>query len=1435
MVQEVSTFGRAAQARPKARFGKQASAAGRSGPHEDVDEDEDSMGADQGNAHLLPKVMVPFRTRPGETPRKVKIQRQQRLFAAQDVAQLVAKEGMPDAPRPSVLALDAFDNTEFESRLPAGWVPRTAGVAPTPARVAVQQPDGAWAWQQCEVVGYDDASGADTYLVRMVGADGGAAGECESVPRVRLHFGAEDPFVFARRFTDAHASRARAESLLRYNLYVDSMPLDDLPPLTSEQINRMLGFALNSKRLRDKLMDTSQLISEVNMEYARTMNKVIFDETLKRGSSGCPAPLVALPEVFPADARRPAPSHGTVQLPSYDFPQTFSEFSFRSLNTKGEVIGALGKVKAECTKVSKMSLFATNHTKSLRLDEFEQGQVQDVGKGWYNLHESNMETYEFSKLRRFLALVRFHMEDTMRSLVGASLARYTAYVSAACASAVTIHSTSHVELEGSTGLRAPLLVTELQISKDASGFTYATPLDAVVPKFGALFDLAVQKLQGLPQLEPAVMESLFWAVVPMLNAVHPLEEFVQEMRASLVSTLGNALGPVAEYLQRYEQYAPLLKLNPEAYVAELEAKGEDLTLSEVCSEIRKHSAELATLTDALPVHGVSVGLVYVQTAKTRDMLLQRKAKLVSLLKLLVARVPRKMMSALDVKFKEIERQLRAKTTSLEDVDEQRKYIEALPQKLGEIYTELELAKPWYDALEGMRHLLPDDEARDKANGDAWPAKLQRLAERQLDHLADDEKAYKEEMQSEQESYNGTIGDLSLLVSTFQQHTDLTKMDAVVVDVTGLMERLKKADSDAALYNGREALLGLPLTDYSAVKKTIDAFEPFALFWNTASTWKKNVAAWMDGSWEKLDGEAVERDVNNAFKVLYKQGKVFSTRGLDKCSENCEAIRTEVEDFKKFVPLVQALRNPGMRDRHWDGLSTELGLDVHPDSSFTLAKAEEQGLLSHLETITRVSDVAGKEFSIEQALDKMQGEWAAAEMGVLEYRETGTYVIKVEEQITQMLDDHIVMTQSMTFSPYKKSMTFSPEQPFEERILKWEAQLNLVSEILDQWIAVQRNWMYLEPIFSSDDIMQQLPLEGKRFATVDRMWRKATETAKRAPALLTVCSSQKLLDQFIEANKLLESVQKGLSDYLETKRLAFARFFFLSNDELLQILSQSKNPLAVQPHLRKCFEAIESLDFADDLEISAMNSKEKEKVPFDKPMYPQGNVEVWLGEVESRMRSALRQQIVDSIADYKATPRPEWVRRWPAMVVLAVSVIFWSQECESAIEAGEMPAYAKTCSKDLLDLTDLVRGEISNQDRTTLGALITVDVHARDVVDGLAAAGGKLRVSDFEWVSQLRYYWRDDVFVDMVQASISYGYEYLGNSPRLVITPLTDRCYMTLMSAMHLNLGGAPAGPAGTGKTETTKDLAKALAKQCVVFNCSDGLDYMAMGKFLKGG
>lgn len=124
------------------------------------------------------------------------------------------------------------------------------------------------------------------------------------------------------------------------------------------------------------------------------------------------------------------------------------------------------------------------------------------------------------------------------------------------------------------------------------------------------------------------------------------------------------------------------------------------------------------------------------------------------------------------------------------------------------------------------------------------------------------------------------------------------------------------------------------------------------------------------------------------------------------------------------------------------------------------------------------------------------------------------------------------------------------------------------------------------------------------------------------------------------------------------------------------------------------------------------------------------------------------------------------------------------------------------------------------------------VHCRDVVESLV--GGRIdSPHHVSWRSQLRFQWddelRDNCFVNCCDAEFEYQYEYLGNTPRLVITPLTDRCYVTLTQSLHLYVGGAPAGPAGTGKTETTKDLGRAIGMMVYVFNCSEQMDYASVG------
>jgi dynein heavy chain len=120
-------------------------------------------------------------------------------------------------------------------------------------------------------------------------------------------------------------------------------------------------------------------------------------------------------------------------------------------------------------------------------------------------------------------------------------------------------------------------------------------------------------------------------------------------------------------------------------------------------------------------------------------------------------------------------------------------------------------------------------------------------------------------------------------------------------------------------------------------------------------------------------------------------------------------------------------------------------------------------------------------------------------------------------------------------------------------------------------------------------------------------------------VISLCPDARLRDQLKECNKLLEQVLKGLSEYLETKRISFPRFYFLSDDELLEILSQTKDPQAVQPHLRKCFENIYKVKFEADMRISVMYSAESEDVAFRENVYPTGNVEDWMCEIERVMK------------------------------------------------------------------------------------------------------------------------------------------------------------------------------------------------------------------------
>ena len=605
------------------------------------------------------------------------------------------------------------------------------------------------------------------------------------------------------------------------------------------------------------------------------------------------------------------------------------------------------------------------------------------------------------------------------------------------------------------------------------------------------------------------------------------------------------------------------------------------------------------------------------------------------------------------------------------------------------------------------------------------------------------------------------------------------------------------------------------------------------------------------------------------------------------------LRDALAGFRAQLPLVEALCNRAMGDRHWTQLSELLGHEFRPKPTMTLSSILEMGLAAHFEALQRVGRVATREYIEDMAFRDMMSSWEHREIALVEAPRTeglrGTEVTYMLDEIVAQDLQALVSVRALaiplpaacpplcdaascglmrcagTVAQVKEHLvrlqmiqSSKEARALEQSVVDFEARLRAAQALLDAWLVAQAAWVGLRPVLSSGDIAKQLPTEARRFAELEAGWRANTTKVLRDRSVLAVSGLAGLLESFHAMHAAFEEIHGVLSGYIERKRVAFPRFYFCPQNELLAFLSQgSISPLAVKPILRKVFEGIRELELQPDFCMTAMISVQGERVPFKTSHYPEGPAGMWLGQVQREMEATVQEQILLAVEGYRSSPRGEWVLRWPSQVVIAGSALFWAREVEGVLStkgSAGLAEYKHQMTDQLDELTRIISGALAQLQRVSVGALLTIEVHARDVVLALGHKGVE-DVGDWEWIGQLRYELCEGghphfaeqkkrgtsrgsdearVLVKQMGACFQYANEYLGASNRLVLTPLTDKIYLTLTGALQLYAGGAPMGPAGVGKTETVKDLAKALAKQCLIFNCGPEFDYRTMGDIFKG-
>eukprot|EP01051_Picozoa_sp_SAG22_P003712 SAG22_NODE_184_length_15968_cov_39.081858_6_plen_372_part_00 len=332
-------------------------------------------------------------------------------------------------------------------------------------------------------------------------------------------------------------------------------------------------------------------------------------------------------------------------------------------------------------------------------------------------------------------------------------------------------------------------------------------------------------------------------------------------------------------------------------------------------------------------------------------------------------------------------------------------------------------------------------------------------------------------------------------------------------------------------------------------------------WNGLSPVRKDLDEIRDTAWNAVQ----PRKVLGALKKLLED-----MDGMSRNLRQYEAwgkLKDTVEKYIKVDRQLLVLRSESLKDRHWDNLRKKM--DLPSLDYLVLGQVYDANLLKHKDLIAKTQLQAQGEMALEEFLKTTGETWDEYELEMVNYQ-SKTRLIKGWDDLFTKLGESISSLTSMAMSPYYKV--------FADVGKAWEDKLNNLNERFDVWVDVQRRWVYLETIFlGSAEIKFQLPQEHRRFMQIDKDFRDMQREVAKNPKALAILDIDQVLDRLQNLQDMLMKIQKALGDYLEKQRQGFARFYFVGDEDLLELIGSSKDPVKVQKHFSKMFAGISALE------------------------------------------------------------------------------------------------------------------------------------------------------------------------------------------------------------------------------------------------------------------
>ncbi|KAM8836943.1 LOW QUALITY PROTEIN: dynein axonemal heavy chain 9 [Spinachia spinachia] len=487
-------------------------------------------------------------------------------------------------------------------------------------------------------------------------------------------------------------------------------------------------------------------------------------------------------------------------------------------------------------------------------------------------------------------------------------------------------------------------------------------------------------------------------------------------------------------------------------------------------------------------------------------------------------------------------------------------------------------------------------------------------------------------------------------------------------------------------------------------------------WDMVTVVESSMAAWRRTPWRDVLVEDMELECKSFSKDI---------RGLDKEVRSWDAftgLDCRVKNLLTSLRSVAELQNPAMRDRHWHQLMAAIGARFTMDQETTLADLLQLNLHCFEEEVRGIVDKAVKEMGTEKVLSELKSTWTGMRFQYEPHHRNKVPLVRSDQELIDTLEDNQVQLQNLMSSKYIGH--------FLDEVSSRQSKLAVADSVISIWFPGQRAWTHLESIFiGSDDIRSQLPEDSRRFEGIDAGFKKLVNGVHQTPNVVNATNVPGLFSKLKDIKSRLSLC--ALAEYLDSKRLAFPRLYFISSAEMLDILSNGTNPHKVQKHLSKLFDNMAEMRFEADDEGKTglgMYSKEEEYVPFNQLCDCSGQVEVWLNWVLDSMRSTVRHEITEAVMALEDKPRDQWLFDYSPQVALTYTQIWWTSDVCMAfvrLEEGYDNTIKEYYKKRVSQLNTLIMliGKLTPGNRQKVMTICTIDVHARDVVAKMIAQKG----------------------------------------------------------------------------------------------------------------